>query len=61
MYSTRQVAAMLDVDYHCLYHYIRMKLIDLKTFGKCSHIWTDKDIEKMRTRLAELKIKRSII
>jgi predicted site-specific integrase-resolvase len=61
MYNTRQAAAILNVDYHCLYHYIREKKIDLAVFGKCGHVWTDKDIEKMRKRLAELKAKREMI
>ncbi len=59
-YNTRQASDILGVNYHCLYHYIRMRKINLKLFGK-SPVWTSKDIEKMRQHLAELKQKRGKI
>jgi hypothetical protein len=60
-YSTKQAAAILGVGYFRLYHYIRTKKINLKLFGKRSPIWTNRDIEKMRQHLAELKAKRGVI
>jgi hypothetical protein len=56
LFSSSQVAALLNVPYWVLVHHIRVGTLDLPRKGPSgSLLWTKRDIERARTAVADYK------